>query len=214
VRTVSSIIVHHTATPQTWTLEKIRAFHKTKWSEIGYHYVIERDPLLLRVGRRSDRAGAHCKGANRNSLGIVIVGNFEEETLDRQTLCFRSSSGRRSVRELRAYLFGCVRTQPRARGDNRHGMPRLFNGRSAGACLGNIKQRGCLVNLVGKGVELLFGSQSRLSYRRLTVWTVATIAMLADLGLTADGWVTISLCYIGGDVLTSAVGKWRAGSGA
>jgi hypothetical protein len=70
------------------------------------------------------------------------------------------------------------------------------------------------MNLVGKGVELLFGSQSRLSYRRLTVWTVATIAMLADLGLTPDGWVTISLCYIGGDVLTSAVGKWRAGSGA
>ena len=65
---------------------------KTKWSEIGYHYVIERDPLLLRVGRRSDRAGAHCKGANRNSLGIVIVGNFEEETLDRQTLCFAAQA--------------------------------------------------------------------------------------------------------------------------
>ena len=92
MRTVSSIIVHHTATPQTWTLEKIRAFHKTKWSEIGYHYVIERDPLLLRVGRRSDRAGAHCKGANRNSLGIVIVGNFEEETLDRQTLGFAAQA--------------------------------------------------------------------------------------------------------------------------
>jgi len=93
VRTVTSIIVHHTATPQTWTLEKTRAYHKGKgWSDIGYHYLIERDPLLLRIGRRAGRVGAHCKGANRNSLGIVIVGNFVEETLDRQTLGFAAQA--------------------------------------------------------------------------------------------------------------------------
>ena len=93
MRTVTSIIVHHTATPQTWTLEKTRAYHKGKgWSDIGYHYLIERDPLLLRIGRRAGRVGAHCKGANRNSLGIVIVGNFVEETLDRQTLGFAAQA--------------------------------------------------------------------------------------------------------------------------
>jgi len=93
MRTVTSIIVHHTATPQTWTLEKTRAYHKGKgWSDIGYHYLIERDPLLLRIGRRAGRVGAHAKGANAKSVGIVIVGSFLEEKLDRQTLCFAAQA--------------------------------------------------------------------------------------------------------------------------
>tara|TARA_Y100000310_G_scaffold183277_1_gene183397 strand:- start:1359 stop:1781 length:423 start_codon:yes stop_codon:yes gene_type:complete len=94
VRGVKKIVVHHTASPDSWTLEKTRAYHKgTKgWSDIGYHFVVETKPLAFRVGRRADVNGAHAKGVNSSSVGLVVIGNFVEHEMDRETLCFVAQS--------------------------------------------------------------------------------------------------------------------------
>ena len=83
-------MVHHTASPASWTLEKTRSYHKSHkgWSDIGYHFVVETNPLAFRVGRRADVSGAHAKGVNHSSVGLVVIGNFVKNEMDRQTLCF------------------------------------------------------------------------------------------------------------------------------
>ena len=88
MRPISKIVVHHTASPASWTLEKTRAYHKgTKgWSDIGYHFVVETKPLAFRVGRRADVNGAHAKGVNHSSVGLVVIGNFVENEMDQETL--------------------------------------------------------------------------------------------------------------------------------
>jgi len=88
LRDINAIIVHHTASPDSWTLEKTRAFHKgTKgWSDIGYNFVVETKPLAFRVGRRADVNGAHAKGVNHSSVGLVVIGNFAEHEMTRETL--------------------------------------------------------------------------------------------------------------------------------
>lgn len=45
------------------------------WSDIGYHYVIDRDGTI-EFGRPISRAGAHTIGRNSNSIGICLIGGF------------------------------------------------------------------------------------------------------------------------------------------
>ena len=84
-----NIIIHHSAGSDGIALEtsQIRRQHKEKgWLDIGYHFLIElagnpfipdsRDYEII-CGRMLDTAGAHCKGRNRDSIGICMVGNYE-----------------------------------------------------------------------------------------------------------------------------------------
>jgi hypothetical protein len=49
-----------------------------RWADIGYHYVI--DPAgRVWEGRPTRLQGAHVKDHNENNLGIVVLGNFEEQ---------------------------------------------------------------------------------------------------------------------------------------
>ena len=75
-RTITEIIVHCTATPEgkDYTVEDIRKWHKERgWSDIGYHYVIDRKGHIL-TGRDVDIIGAHCDGHNAHSIGVVYIG--------------------------------------------------------------------------------------------------------------------------------------------
>jgi N-acetyl-anhydromuramyl-L-alanine amidase AmpD len=56
----------------------IRGWHKMKgWSDIGYHYVIRRNGEL-ETGRPLERAGAHVRGHNKNSVGVCLIGGVDD----------------------------------------------------------------------------------------------------------------------------------------
>lgn len=75
MRTISKIIIHHSASPNSTTLAEIDRWHRKRGYEgIGYHYVVEDDGAVLK-GRDLARQGAHCKGANRDSIGICVTGD-------------------------------------------------------------------------------------------------------------------------------------------
>jgi N-acetylmuramoyl-L-alanine amidase len=53
----------------------INQWHKQRgWTGIGYHYVIRADGTV-ETGRPLNRTGAHAKGRNLGSIGIVLTGN-------------------------------------------------------------------------------------------------------------------------------------------
>jgi len=65
------------------------------WSDIGYHFGIEKEGLLYRikVGRPLDRSGAHCtqKKMNSRALGICIVGEYDTHYIEKEkyNLCIK-----------------------------------------------------------------------------------------------------------------------------
>ncbi|SNS41458.1 Por secretion system C-terminal sorting domain-containing protein [Ekhidna lutea] len=86
---VSHNIVHHSAgsnsnTTYTQVVRDIYVYHTqvNGWSDIGYNYLISQDGALY-AGRdpadgSQDRVrGAHFCGANSNTLGVCLLGNYE-----------------------------------------------------------------------------------------------------------------------------------------
>ncbi|TCS79300.1 peptidoglycan recognition protein family protein [Pectinatus cerevisiiphilus] len=73
------IIIHHVGgTNRDVSAAEIHQWHLANgWAGIGYHYVIRKDGTIER-GRPRDVIGAHCYGYNKTSIGINLVGNFEE----------------------------------------------------------------------------------------------------------------------------------------
>lgn len=80
MRDINEIIIHCTATPagRDVSASDIDKWHRQRGFDcIGYHYVIRLDGSL-QVGRPLDKVGAHCKGHNAHSIGIVYVGGIDE----------------------------------------------------------------------------------------------------------------------------------------
>lgn len=76
----TQIIYHHAASSNE-TPEEINEYHKSKgWSGIGYDYYIRKDGTIY-SGRPEGAEGAHAIGQNKNSIGICLEGNFEDEEL-------------------------------------------------------------------------------------------------------------------------------------
>lgn len=77
MRKINKIILHCTATPEgkDYTVAQIRECHVkgNGWNDIGYHYVVYRDSSV-HEGRPVEKAGAHCKGHNADSIGVCYVG--------------------------------------------------------------------------------------------------------------------------------------------
>lgn len=69
------IVIHHSASPLSTTVEDIRGWHKSRgFEDIGYAYVIHEDGTV-RIGRPVLFVGAHAKGANEGSIGVCVVGD-------------------------------------------------------------------------------------------------------------------------------------------
>ncbi|MDU2992838.1 MAG: peptidoglycan recognition family protein, partial [Clostridium sp.] len=74
------IIYHHSASSNL-SSEQIHDMHLQRgWSGIGYHFYIRKDGTIYR-GRKEEMIGAHAKGRNRDSIGICLEGNFEDESI-------------------------------------------------------------------------------------------------------------------------------------
>ena len=83
MRFTDTLIIHCTATRPDWMadntsaqkVDEIKRWHVEDrgWSDIGYHYLIDRDGTVLE-GRPLERAGAHCIGHNKHSIGIALIG--------------------------------------------------------------------------------------------------------------------------------------------
>ena len=78
---VSMLVVHHSASSRATTTKKtIEKWHKARgFKEIGYHKLIDGTGKVI-DGRSELKVGAHAKGANSNSLGVCLAGNFETES--------------------------------------------------------------------------------------------------------------------------------------
>ncbi len=102
-----NVIIHHSMTKDgtvaDW--EAIRKYHKETngWSDIGYHYGIERvgKGSLLQGGRPESQPGAHTKEMHMNSqsLGICVVGNFDLAPPGLEIMRFLAEICRRKVAE-------------------------------------------------------------------------------------------------------------------
>lgn len=79
MRTITEIIVHCTATPagRHHTVADVDGWHRQRgFSMIGYHYLVLLDGTI-QAGRPLAMAGAHCKGHNRQSVGVCYVGGLD-----------------------------------------------------------------------------------------------------------------------------------------
>lgn len=80
---VKGLVVHHSATA-SGSAGCFRVLHRgiNRWNDIGYHFVIGNGTHsgngIVEEGRRVPYRGAHARGANHYTLGICLVGNFNE----------------------------------------------------------------------------------------------------------------------------------------
>ena len=97
MREIKRLILHHTATPQDTTVASIRNYHVNDlgWSDIGYHYLVDYTGKIY-TGRPVERQGAHARGNNENSIGIVVIGNYDKSAL--------SCESRRALGVLVSYM--------------------------------------------------------------------------------------------------------------
>jgi hypothetical protein len=98
------IVVHHSYLPDaasykgSETIKAIYNNHVTTrgFQDIAYHYLIAPDGSAIYEGRPADKIGAHCGGnppagvgrvfGNTGSIGICVIGNYDEEKPSREAL--------------------------------------------------------------------------------------------------------------------------------
>jgi N-acetyl-anhydromuramyl-L-alanine amidase AmpD len=91
MRKITEIFIHCSATKPQWMITstpdqkvaEIRRWHMQEngWKDIGYHFVIDRNGDIVE-GRPIERAGAHVRNHNANSIGICLIGGWGGATTD------------------------------------------------------------------------------------------------------------------------------------
>lgn len=61
-------------------LESIRRYHRDSlgWGDIGYHYAIDRAGRVYEC-RSLTHQGAHVKNYNEGNIGVMLMGNFDQQ---------------------------------------------------------------------------------------------------------------------------------------
>lgn len=80
---VKKLVIHHSYSDRDTTkMIDIAKWHKDKgFGQVGYHKVINGKGDII-GGRPESFPGAHARGANHDSLGVCVTGNFEKELPD------------------------------------------------------------------------------------------------------------------------------------
>lgn len=79
MRKINLIVVHCTATPEgrDVTVNDVRRWHLQRgFKDVGYHYLVRLDGSI-EAGRCLEEPGAHCRGHNRESIGVCYVGGCD-----------------------------------------------------------------------------------------------------------------------------------------
>lgn len=83
MRDLNRIIVHHSITANSdlgqWQTIKTDHMENRGWRDIGYHYGVGtlQDTWHAIIGRPIEQVGAHCKGHNKDSIGVCILGDYD-----------------------------------------------------------------------------------------------------------------------------------------
>lgn len=73
----NEVVFHHAKFRGDVSAETVRSWHMARgWSDIGYHFVVRLDGSI-ESGRSQELMGAHDLYNNDDSIGILIVGDFE-----------------------------------------------------------------------------------------------------------------------------------------
>jgi hypothetical protein len=79
----STVAIHHSYPfrRDTGTMRQIQDLHQDTqhWADIGYHYGIGGDGTIYE-GRDIHVRGASVAGYNTGTIGVVLIGDFEQET--------------------------------------------------------------------------------------------------------------------------------------
>lgn len=86
MRIINEVIVHCTATRQEQDFHvgdidqwhKARGYNPRGRIHCGYHYIVCLDGSIEK-GRPVSMVGAHCKGHNAHSIGVVYVGGLDAD---------------------------------------------------------------------------------------------------------------------------------------
>jgi peptidoglycan recognition protein len=76
-----NVWLHHTGADEPdgpEGMRRIQTYHLTKWSDIGYSFVIDREGRIFE-GRGPGIVGAHTAGHNSTSHGICLIGNYDRD---------------------------------------------------------------------------------------------------------------------------------------
>ncbi len=78
---LKTVIIHHSALPLTDGPLQIQYKHMQQkgFADIGYHFVIDYSGRVYE-GRNIAVRGAHTGGHNTGTVGVVLMGDFEEAT--------------------------------------------------------------------------------------------------------------------------------------
>ncbi|WP_226663429.1 N-acetylmuramoyl-L-alanine amidase [Microbulbifer aggregans] len=78
-----SIVLHHSGNSGEKDPRAIEAKHiqDRGWDDVGYHYLIHPNGTIYE-GRKIYHKGSHVSGANTGKIGILLMGDFNEQWWD------------------------------------------------------------------------------------------------------------------------------------
>lgn len=78
---INGVVWHHSATSGQ-PIKSIAQFHVEfrGWPGIAYHYGIDESGVVY-IFNGPEKLTYHSKGYNKNNIGVVLIGNFEEKEL-------------------------------------------------------------------------------------------------------------------------------------
>ena len=76
---LNTVVIHHSALPLSDGPREIQIkhMHDKGYADIGYHFVIDAAGLIYE-GRSLGVRGAHTGGHNTGTVGVCLMGNFED----------------------------------------------------------------------------------------------------------------------------------------
>lgn len=79
-KVLNTLVIHHSALDASqFGVHDIQRLHinQNGWADIGYHFVIDGEGVCYEARPLTVR-GVHVRAANTGTVGLVLLGNFEE----------------------------------------------------------------------------------------------------------------------------------------